>query len=422
MGNRLCRVIGRLLTRFGNAVGYRVLVRLIHHPVLLRAIGRILRKLHSAGAVASNRSVTAVFERTAIYSSLAHGKDLPRDIEFVIGMEAGPTYEAERDLLERVLGKPRAFGDAALQRGRARAGGRRGRAPIGRIAAYLVDVGWGACGPWFGAAASDIESYRPPGHVGCPVAALYSELRYVGAQLIGGALSPEAVKRKADEKAVTLNARVASCAPAIAAAWSAARPVEPAVLQRNAVGLMWVGHPATVQAGALLMQSLLDDPTLYRGLREAAERLGDDVWTDSAFRAELESHVVELLRFRPPFPILNRMALRDGWIDADGSSRPVRAGATVGVLTAAALFDGDGIDEPARYWPGRPAGAFANPDNRYLMFGLGERSCIAKQHVIETLVGALTGLMTLGELRYAKRWSRIAYDGPIITGMSLRFV
>jgi hypothetical protein len=56
-----------------------------------------------------------------------------------------------------------------------------------------------------------------------------------------------------------------------------------------------------------------------------------------------------------------------------------------------------------------------------LVFGLGQRSCIAGDHAIETLTSGLIGLLTLGPLTWAEpRWRRMRYDGPIIVRMRLR--
>ena len=61
------------------------------------------------------------------------------------------------------------------------------------------------------------------------------------------------------------------------------------------------------------------------------------------------------------------------------------------------------------------------PD-RYLMFGLQDRACVAQSQVVEVLVSALAGLLALPQLNWADAWwSRMKYDGPIVSELRLRF-
>jgi hypothetical protein len=75
--------------------------------------------------------------------------------------------------------------------------------------------------------------------------------------------------------------------------------------------------------------------------------------------------------------------------------------------------------EAATYEPGRE---FHSAPDRYLMFGMRERACIAQYQVVEILVSALAGLLVLPQLTWADSWfSRMKYDGPIISEFRLRF-
>lgn len=130
--------------------------------------------------------------------------------------------------------------------------------------------------------------------------------------------------------------------------------------------------------------------------------------------------MLELLRFRPPFPLLGRTALREASLarDAQGSVAVVRSGG-VAALTIGALFDPDAPrEDPTVYLPGRH---FHRPDDRYLMFGTAPRHCIARDQVIEILVSALGGLPALGAGWQRLRSPRVkrarVYDGPVIIAM-----
>jgi cytochrome P450 len=253
------------------------------------------------------------------------------------------------------------------------------------------------------------------------------EVRALGAQLIVGSVSPEPVRKSADRFGSQLNRRVDEACPALSRWWQIGQPPDAGFVERNAVGLLWVGHPATVQAGALCMQELFARRNVLDTLARKAQAIGDEVWSDQGvgFRQELESHVLELLRFRPPFPILVRDVPRDTWFDVAPGIPPghASAGSQIKLLTIGALFDQqalkDGDKDVDSYRPGRE---FRGRDDRYLMFGLGDRSCIAKNQVTAMLVSALTGLLTLPGIDWADPWyARIKYDGPTIRHMRLRF-
>jgi len=144
-------------------------------------------------------------------------------------------------------------------------------------------------------------------------------------------------------------------------------------------------------------------------LSARAAQLDGAVWTDSDFRESLRNAVLELLSRRPPFPILARFVPRNAWFSVGNGFPPghAAAGSELILLVIGALDD---------------LAAKPTEDERYLMFGTGERECIAKKHVVEILVSALTGLLLLPNLRWASRWGRrLEYDGPVISRMPLKF-
>lgn len=409
---------------------YWLLGRLFHQPELLRLLCTALRRLRASGStvpVARYRTLRALFRREASFSNTAHAPCMPADPNFLIGMEAGPACQRERAFLTGVLPSPQACASASavtskaliqsLQRSSVHA--------FNLVDDYMEPLVWSALRQAFGSAATQIEKGTGPEASACPMKAmkkLFLELRYLGAHLIVGGVAPRRIQIRAVNMARRVKARVRANLGTIRFAARAFANADAASIERNAVGLMWVGHPATVQSGALIMQDLIGRPGIYRLLREQAVGLGDAVWTDPAFRALLRAHVLESLRFRPPFPLLTRDVPRAATFDAGGKSVVAKAGSSVTLLTIGAMFDPDAITHPNRYIPGRADADWSDIDNRYLMFGYGPRSCIAKHQVVEVLVSALAGLLLLPRLMWADPWwRRIGYEGPIIVRMRLRF-
>ncbi len=74
------------------------------------------------------------------------------------------------------------------------------------------------------------------------------------------------------------------------------------------------------------------------------------------------------------------------------------------VLIIGALFDDPTHQSDSR--SDSPQCCYQHGDDpRLLLFGAGERACIAKHHVLEILVSALAGLLTLPNIRWAIRGS-----------------
>ncbi|HQR20009.1 MAG TPA: hypothetical protein PKV98_04030 [Burkholderiaceae bacterium] len=392
---------------------YALISRLYHQPELLRRVARFLRRKPSfariARVVAGRDTVKAVFHRQWSFSTTQAPNMLAGD--FVIGMEAGTRQKADRAFLRRVIGSPDAFG-AASARVSAELIGRRREAQAGSfdlIDDYMAHVVWAPLAEALGASAA--KEIKPPAEADKSPNALFHELRSLGAQLIIGSVASDKDRKAAAQAGASVNQRVTAAHAALRHEWAQHCPSCPEATHRNAVGLMWVAHPATVQAGALCMQELLTSQRKRcADLAAQAKQLDGQAWTDSDFRASLRGAVLELLSRRPPFPILARFVPRNASFSVGEGFPPgqAAAGSELILLVIGAL------DDPAASAPAQ--------DDRFLMFGSGERACIAKEHVVEILVSALAGLLLLPNLRWAHRWGRrMEYDGPVISRMYLKF-
>jgi hypothetical protein len=239
------------------------------------------------------------------------------------------------------------------------------------------------------------------------------EIRYVAGQLLAGGLSTPRFQRRAGACADSLHTRIEGVRGDVAKAWHVSIPS--ADLDRNAIGLAWISHPVTVQSGALVVQELLSRPAIYRDLRELAAATAD-VWTDNDFRKTVRDHVLELMRFRPIFPLLTRDVPRDTEFETGGrKNAQCRAGGKLTILSIAALFDKRAVPDSGRFCPHRE---WQDQEFRWMMFGYGDRQCPARHYAVEIITAALIGLLTLPRLQLAEP---IAYDGPLMSRMRMRF-
>ncbi len=406
----------------GSALAYRLVSGMLHQPLLLRAVAWLLRRfgfLSSAlSAVASADGVRRALAREAAFT---HDRYAPLLVDgpFLIGLPSGPAHDAKRACLHRLLPEPAdvASGSVTALAG-IRANVQARMAADGQfdlIDDYLVPLVWRSIALAYGAPAAQALEARP---------GLLEAARWLGAQLLIGEVAPAAERQRALRSKAILD-QAFGHAMGVAATdlrpeWAASIPgfLE---RRRDAIGLLWVGHPATTQGGALNLQELLGRPALYKFLRREAAQPGNDP-SSAAWRTALKPHVLELLRFRPPFPLLARTVPREASYPlGEGQVATARPG-TLNVLTIGALFDPAGqTPSPRQYAPLRH---FAVEADRWLIFGAGPRHCIAQDQVVEILVTALAGLLSLGPkpLRYAgKPWRRRVYDGPVIVKMPLRF-
>jgi hypothetical protein len=414
-----------VLTPIGRALLYRLVSVMLHQPGLLRLIGaahrRWSRLTSFTGMVARRDAVAEAFLRDNSFSNTAHAPNMPAG-EFMMGMESGPRHDADRELLARTMPDPALFGQRGGEEARRRtlSLGARADGRFDLIDDYMMWVVWHALREGFGSAAEVLESQvaRNATH-DSGMLAFFHELRYLGAHLIIGSVAPRAIASRAERSGGALRRHVAATMPALRCAWAHAKPHDDAAVRRNGVGLGWVGHPATVQSCALMMQELFKRPAVYRRLRQRANALGADAWTDADFRAMLRGHVLELMRFRPTFPMLKRDVPRETSVRA-GANRlvDIQGGRQLTLLSIGAMFDPAAVSKPNLYWPERPA----KTEDRMMHFGFGPRPCVGQLHVVEILVSAATGLLLMPPLRWADPWwSRIGYDGPIVSRMRLRF-
>lgn len=400
-------------SRRGSPLKYRLTCFVLRHPGLLRWIGALLRRFPSIArffpAVARRDALDAVMRRPASFSNSSHAPTLVAG-PFVIGMDAGPRHDRERRIAENLLRSPAEFGAASRDATRAAVARiEQAGTAFDLVDDFAVGVVWNTlCGGLrFGHALGE----------GDPT--LYSALRHVGAHLIVGGMAPDDIQQRAENDGDYLYKRTRARLLAIEEATAASVPL--AVLLRNAIGLQWVGHPATVQAIAILMRELLARPDLYTRLANDAGTLGTRAYDDPDFRARLRDHIHELLRFRPVFPLLARDVPRDTLFEA-GTRCPLRAkaGAKMTLLMIGALFDPAATDNPDEYHAPRE---WVEPGDRDMQFGHGARPCIARAHVMEALISAVTGLLLMPRLRYAEPWwqRRIVFDGPAVARMRLCF-
>jgi hypothetical protein len=403
---------------------YWVVSRVLHQVELLRGLAALLRRWPRvqclAGIAASTATVEQVFLRDASFSNTAHAPNLVAG-PFAIGLESGPLHDAEREELLRRLPAAARLGQAALDHARGRIGQIGATVPLGfdLIEDYMLGVAWAGLREVFGTAAPALESV-PPGTAGDgPDLAFFDELRHPGAHLLVGGVAPGSVQRRAERMGEALRARARLHLPALRSAWNDLDTSDEQVVQR-AVGLMWVGHPAMVQAGALVMQEWLQRPAALDALHARAAQLREDAWTDREFRQQVKANLVEALRLRPPFPLLTRNVPRPTSFTVAPERRSrFEAGSTTTLLPVAAMAETLGSAFCPHHRPG-PGPGPADPPY-HMIFGLGARSCIAPHHVIEILTSAAVGLLTLPRLHWADPWwARLRYDGPIVVRLRLR--
>lgn len=405
----------RCPARVIRSLSYQGVSAMIHQPAMLRLLAWVARRQPWFGrmikAAATRADVVSTFERQLAFSSTSHRPNLIAG-DFVIGMETGERHDAERRLIDAQFPPAQDFGACAAVEAR-----RRSDELLGGLARefdlvddYMVPLAWQAISGAFGARLPDLPPDDP----------MLMNLRYLGAHLIVGPVATEAVQKRARDSAAAVNAWVRSNIEPLHKAWThGGLAPDREDVARNVVGMLWVGHPATAQSGALIMQELLArwrDPKVSAFVDRA--RGHADPWADTELRNEAKGHVLEALRLRPPFPILTREVRRDTLTGADGEGS-VQGGTRYTVMGIGAMSDPAAMRDPHAYRPGRE---FRNEHDRYLMFGWANRQCPGRDPVVEILASALLGIVRLPRLQWASPWwRRVQFDGPIISGMRLRF-
>lgn len=404
-----------------GALTYRVVAALFNQPRLLRGVAAVVRRstaLSSAlSLVASAAGARDVLSREANFSH-GHYPEVMLGGPFLIGLRSGPAHSARRACLHGLLPTPGQVAtgtEAALalllpdvQRRLAEDG------HFDFVSHFMVPLVWNAIRLAYDPAARPTLEMRHE---------LMLAARWLGAQLLIGSVAGDEARQRAMRSASALTQACRAGEFALDGRWTKALPDE-GEQHRNAVGLLWVGHPATVQAGAFMLLELLARPTVYARLREEMRHaLADGQVEAPPLRERLREHVLELLRFRPPFPLAGRLVPEPAAFAASADPKTgkgrVAAGSVV-VMLIGALFDPAAQHEdPDEYLPGRH---FHDEEDRWLIFGAGPRHCIAREQVVEILVSALSGLLRIGAAQQVlKPRGRRAldYDGPVLTRLSL---
>lgn len=409
-----------------DGLAYRVAAALFHQPLLLRTLANQLRR-HPAlasllGIAAAADDVRTVLADEARFSH-AHYLEVMLGGPFLIGLPSGAAHGARRQCLHRLLPTPDRVAEASAEALAAvvrRLLEKHDGATTLRfdlVDDYMAPLVWSALRRVYDAAAEPQAEVDPE---------LVTAARWLGAQLLVGTTGTAATRARALRSAALMQQVYergeagAGDDLALDGRWRAAIPSRQERV-RDAVGLAWVGHPSTVQGGALIVQELLARPAVHAELATAVRTLAAPVHVmPPHHRDRLRDHVLELLRFRPPFPIVARLVpeaarLRDG-PGADHGPR-FSAGRRSAMLLGA-LFDPDAQDQdPDCYVPGR---TFRRPEDRWLMFGSGPRSCIAAELVVEVLVTALHGLLWLGPPGGLLRAGRAVFEGPVLVHLPVR--
>ncbi|MEW6645449.1 MAG: cytochrome P450 [Pseudomonadota bacterium] len=186
-------------------------------------------------------------------------------------------------------------------------------------------------------------------------------------------------------------------------------------IRRYLTGLIATGGATIVRASAHAVDQLLAHPEGLQMAREAAARLDRDP-QDKAAAAALQQLVYEALRFRPMLPLLVRDCPRDTVI-AGGTPRAriVPGGTRVIAAPLAAMFDAEKVPAPAEFRAGRPQDA-------YMLFGVGVRSCFGRYIADIVLIEIARALLRLPQLARAPGADgEVRYEGPAPRGLTVMF-
>ena len=410
----------------GSGLLYRVYCWVMRQPRLLRLVAAMLRRWPLASqwvpVVAQRDAVVAAFLRPGTFSNVAHAPNLVAG-EFSIGMEDGPRYRAERKMLEAMLRTGAQLGTVSAELARERTGGWTKGSEHGRfdmVDDYLAPLVWRTMKRSFGTAGDALAQGLSGADPERVEHQLFLELRHVAAHLVVGGVATPAVQARAEEAGHALNRRVGARQQEVFQALAPRLPAcSHADIHRNTVGLMWVSHPVAVQAGVHLMVELLRRPDWHMKLREQA-RTAPEPWLNEDLRKTVREVVLELLRFRPVFPLVARAVPRDAGFDA-GDVRPATAsaGRSMLLMVIGAMFDPAATERPGEFRPGREW--IRGDDDRYLVFGFGDRRCPGQEHALEMLTSLVIGLLLLPHpCRLAHR-KALVYDGPAVAHLHLAF-
>ncbi|MEB3259818.1 MAG: cytochrome P450 [Cyanobacteriota bacterium] len=142
---------------------------------------------------------------------------------------------------------------------------------------------------------------------------------------------------------------------------------------RNVGGLLIGTIETTSQAVIHALSFLLADPERREEAVEAAQ---------SDEETAIDGHVMEALRFHPPFPYFFRMCEQDTLLGlGTAAEQRIAAGTTVLTLNHSAMFDPSGFVDPHRFDPER------NQSLNFL-FGHGHHACLGR-HIGAAIIPAV---------------------------------
>lgn len=373
--------------------------------------------------VARRDAVVAAFRRSGTFSNTAHAPNLVAGA-FSIGMQDGPRYRNERATLEAMLLPPGDLGRtcAGVTRQWIEArqqGGAAGRFDL--VDDYLAPLIWRTMKDCYGDAGDVLAS----GHLDATAAQdaekqLFLNLRHVASHLVVGGVATARVQCRAEAAGAALNQCVHAQKDPVRQAFSSRLPDRlEAAIHRNAVGLMWVSHPVAVQAGVHLMLELIQREEWHLKLRQQVAEAGEKAWQDGTLHRHIRLVILELLRFRPVFPVVVRDVPRTTCFEA-GGERPakVKAGRSMKLMVIGAMFDPAAVDRPGDFLPYR---TWRDEDDRYMVFGHGDRKCPGSEHALEMLTSLLLGLLMLPRLCRLAGRKAMVYDGPAAAHLHLVF-
>lgn len=315
----------------------------MRQPRLLRAVAAMFRRWPIASrwttVVAQRDAVVAGLRRTASFSNTSHAPNLVAG-EFSIGMQDGQKYRGDRKMLEAMLLPARRLGPvgAVLARQHVQRLQDNTAVSFDLVDDYLSPIVWRTIKRCFGRAADPLsagdcgmEPASPQALQRCEHQALavekqlFLELRHVASHLVVGGVATPTVQGRAESAGCALNHRVKvheALVGEVMAPRLAAQGLKPEApdLHRNTVGLMWVSHPVAVQAGVNLVRELIRREALHRDLRAQVAEAGAAAWLQPELRGYLRDVILELLRFRPPFPVVAREVPRSASFETDSAN------------------------------------------------------------------------------------------------------
>ncbi len=400
---------------------------LMRQPHWLRVFAAVVRRwpvvAHVLPVVARRDAVVAAFLRSATFSNTAHAPNLVAG-GFSIGMQEGPQYRSERATLEAMLLPPDELGRVCAELASERVEALQLGAFGGRfdlVDDYLGPLIWRTMKRCYGDAGDALAGGHPAvASTADAERQLFLNLRHVASHLVVGGVATAGVQCRAEAAGAALNQCVHAHKDLVQQAFASRLPDQPhAVIHRNTVGLMWVSHPVAVQAGVHLMLELIQRDAWHLKLRQQVAEAGEKAWLDEGLRRHLRHVILELLRFRPPFPIVVRDVPRTTCFETGGERlAQVKAGRSMKLMVIGALFDPAAVDRPGDFLPYR---TWRHEGDRYMVFGHGDRSCPGRDHVLEMLTSMLVGLLMLPRpCRLAGRKAMV-YDGPAAAHLHLVF-